>query len=235
MDKEKMVQRMFSSAAKRYDLNNSVLSFGIHHYWKRYAVEQTYVQQGNSVLDVCTGTADIAILLAKKVGASGHVDAVDLNREMLEVGRQKVKQAGLDKLITCTQGNAESLKFGNNKFDAITVGFGVRNVKHLEKAFTEMLRTAKPGGRVVCLEFTQPETRIFRYIYDFYSFTLLPAIGTVISRDKTGIYNYLPDSIRKFPPANKLRDLMLRVGFSKVEYEMLSGGIVAVHVGTKGK
>ncbi len=233
MDKEKMVQRMFSSAAKRYDLNNSVLSFGIHHYWKRHAVELTNAQEGNNVLDVCTGTADIAILLAKRVGSSGHVTAVDLNREMLEVGKKKVKQAGLEKVITCSQGNAESLKFGKNKFDTVTVGFGVRNVSHLEKAFSEMYRVTKPGGRVVCLEFTQPERPIFRYIYDFYSFKLLPAVGTIISRDKTGIYNYLPDSIRKFPTAVKLRELMLQVGFSSVEYEMLSGGIVAVHVGVK--
>lgn len=233
MDKEKMVQRMFSSAAKKYDINNTVLSLGIHHYWKRNAVEKTNAGQGNSVLDVCTGTADIAILLARKVGPAGHVTAVDLNREMLEVGKQKVSQGGLDKVIRCSLGNAEALRFAKNKFDAVTVGFGVRNVKNLEKAFSEMYRVTRPGGRVVCLEFTTPESRLVRYIYDFYSFTLLPVIGTVISKDKTGIYNYLPDSIRKFPPAEKLRALMLQVGFSKVDYEMLSGGIVAVHVGMK--
>jgi len=233
MDKEQMVQRMFSSAAKKYDINNTVLSFGQHHYWKRFTIEQAAVKEGDCVLDVCSGTADMAILLAKKTGPSGRVVASDLNPEMLRIGKSKVMEQGLDGIISCIIGNAESLQFADNMFDAVTVGFGVRNVTHLEKAFSEMFRVAKPGGRVVCLEFTQPESPFFRYIYDFYSFTLLPAIGTLISKDHTGIYEYLPDSIRKFPPAEDLRRLMLRVGFSNVFYNTLSGGIVAVHVGIK--
>lgn len=233
MDKEQMVQRMFSSAAKKYDINNTVLSFGQHHYWKRFTIEQAGVKEGDCVLDVCSGTADMAILLAKKTGPSGRVVASDLNPEMLRIGKSKVMEQGLDGTISCIIGNAESLQFADNMFDAVTVGFGVRNVTHLEKAFSEMFRVAKPGGRVVCLEFTQPESPFFRYIYDFYSFTLLPAIGTLISKDHTGIYEYLPDSIRKFPPAEDLRRLMLRVGFSNVFYNTLSGGIVAVHVGIK--
>jgi len=233
MDKEQMVQRMFSSAAKKYDINNTVLSFGQHHYWKRFTIEQAAVKEGDCVLDVCSGTADMAILLAKKTGPSGRVVASDLNPEMLRIGKSKVMEQGVDGIISCIIGNAESLQFADNMFDAVTVGFGVRNVTHLEKAFSEMFRVAKPGGRVVCLEFTQPESPFFRYIYDFYSFTLLPAIGTLISKDHTGIYEYLPDSIRKFPPAEDLRRLMLRVGFSNVFYNTLSGGIVAVHVGIK--
>ena len=233
MDKELLVQRMFSSAARRYDINNTVLSLGIHHYWKRYAINQTGAPEGSMVLDVCAGTADIAILLAKRVGASGHVTAVDLNPEMLEIGRIKVQKHGFGDIISCTLGNAESLQFGDNQFDATTVGFGVRNVANLEKAVSEMYRVTRPGGRVVCLEFTQPANRLVRYLYDFYSFTLLPAIGTIISGDRTGIYSYLPDSIRKFPLPEALRQLMLGVGFSKVYYVPLSGGIVAVHVGTK--
>lgn len=233
MDKEQIVQRMFSSAARRYDLNNTVLSLGLHHYWKRIAVDQTGIGRGNRVLDVCAGTADMAILLAKRVGPSGHVTAVDLNRDMLEIGKAKVLKYGLEGIISCTLGNAEALQFGDNEFDAATVGFGVRNVKNLERAFSEMQRVTRSGGRVVCLEFTQPASRIFRYLYDLYSFTLLPAIGTMISRDRTGIYNYLPDSIRKFPPAEELRQLMLGVGFSRVYYQFLSGGIVAVHTGIR--
>lgn len=233
MDKERIVQKMFSSAARRYDLNNTVLSLGLHHYWKRIAVDQTGVERGNRALDVCTGTADMAILLAKRVGPSGHVTAVDLNRDMLEIGKAKVLKYGLGDIISCTLGNAESLQFGDNKFDATMVGFGVRNVKDLERAFSEMQRVTRPGGRIVCLEFTQPASYIFRYLYDLYSFTLLPIIGTMISGDRTGIYNYLPDSIRKFPPAEELRQLMLGVGFSRVYYQFLSGGIVAVHTGIK--
>jgi len=233
MDKEKVVQQMFSSAARRYDLNNTVLSFGLHHYWKRVAVAETGARRGHNVLDVCAGTADIAILFAKRVGPSGHVTAVDLNPEMLEIGRRKVARYGLEDLVSCVLGNAESLQFGKDTFDATTVGFGVRNVKNLEKAFSEMHRVTKPGGRVVCLEFTHPRNRLFRYLYDLYSFTLLPAIGTLLSGDKTGIYAYLPDSIRKFPPAEDIRRLMLQAGFSRVYYRFLSGGIVAIHVGIK--
>ncbi len=233
MNKEQMVQRMFSSAAKKYDINNTVLSFGQHHSWKRFTIEQAGVKKGDCVLDVCSGTADIAILMAKKVGPSGSVVATDLNPEMLRIGKGKVRELGMEGIIRCVIGNAESMQFQDNKFDAVTVGFGVRNVTYLEKAFSEMLRVTKPGGRVVCLEFTQPASPFFKYIYDFYSFTLLPAIGTLISKDQTGIYQYIPDSIRKFPPAEELRRLMLRVGFSKVFYHTLSGGIVAVHVGVK--
>lgn len=233
MNKEQTVQRMFSSAAKKYDLNNSVLSLGRHHYWKRYAIDQTGAGRGGRVLDVCSGTADMAILLAKRVGPSGHVTAVDLNFEMLEVGKGKICREGLGDLVSCTLGNAESLQFGDNKFDATTVGFGVRNVTNLKNAFLEMHRVTRPGGRVVCLEFTQPANRLFRYIYDLYSFTLLPAVGTLISGDSTGIYKYLPDSIRKFPPGEELRQLMIGVGFSKASYTTLSGGVVAVHVGVK--
>lgn len=233
MDKDLMVQRMFSSAARRYDLNNTILSFGIHHHWKRYTVKQAAVHEGDRVLDVCTGTADMAILLAKQVGPSGEVTALDLNPDMLEVGKRKAQRRGLEDRIRCILGNAESLQFRDDRFDAATVGFGVRNVKNLEKAFAEMYRVTKPGGRVVCLEFTQPANPLIRHLYDFYSFTLLPAIGTVISGDRTGIYTYLPDSIRKFPPPEALRQLMLETGFSSVSYMALSGGIVAVHTGIK--
>ncbi len=233
MNKEQMVQRMFSSAAKKYDINNTVLSLGQHRYWKRFTIEQAGVKKGDCVLDVCSGTADMAILLAKKVGLTGSVTAADLNPEMLRIGKRKVQEEGLNGVISCVIGNAEALQFRDDRFDAVTVGFGVRNVTNIGNAFSEMLRVTKPGGRVVCLEFTQPASPFFRYIYDFYSFTLLPAIGTLISKDQTGIYQYLPDSIRKFPPAEDLRRRMLRVGFSEVFYHTLSGGIVAVHVGIK--
>lgn len=233
MDKETMVQKMFSSAARRYDLNNTVLSFGRHHYWKKYAIQQSCVKEGDIALDICTGTADMAILLCKHIGPGGHVMAVDLNPHMLEIGRRKVRKYGLSDRITCLIGNAEFLQFKDNTFSATTVGFGIRNVKNLEKALYEMMRVTKPGGRVVVLEFTHPVNPLFRRLYDFYSFTLLPVIGTIIARDRTGIYKYLPKSIRKFPPAESLKNIMLESGFSRVNYIFLSGGIVAVHVGIK--
>lgn len=228
-----MVQKMFSSAARRYDLNNTVLSFGRHYYWKKYAIGQSGVEEGNIALDVCTGTADMAILLGKKVGPTGHVMAVDLNPHMLILGRTKVKKHNLTDRITCILGNAESLQFKDNVFDAVTVGFGIRNVKNLEEALSEMLRVTRQGGRVVVLEFTHPVNPWFRKLYDLYSFTFLPVVGTLISGDKTGIYKYLPESIRRFPPAESLKNIMLRLGFKKVSYTFLSGGIVAVHIGIK--
>ncbi|MBI4744390.1 MAG: bifunctional demethylmenaquinone methyltransferase/2-methoxy-6-polyprenyl-1,4-benzoquinol methylase UbiE [Actinobacteria bacterium] len=232
-EKEERVKEMFSSAAKRYDLLNSVLSLGLHYSWKRFAVSKTELKEGDTALDVCSGTQDIAIYLTGKVGSKGKVVALDLNEEMLKVGDYKVEKNGLEKQITSVVGNAEDLKFPDNSFDAVTVGFGVRNVAHLEKALSEMRRVLKPGGRFVCLEFSKAQSRFFRKLYDFYSFTLLPNVGKILAKDRIGIYQYLPESIRAFPPQEELKKIMETVGFKDVKYFNLTDGIVAVHVGVK--
>ena len=232
-EKERTVQRMFSAIARWYDLNNTVLSLGLHHKWKREAVEMTQSKPGDRVLDLCAGTCDLAILQADRVGASGRVIACDLNAEMLEIGRQKVAQRGYDDRITCVLGNAESLQFEDKTFDALTVAFGLRNVTHLSMALAEMHRVLKPGGRAVCLEFSQPTNPAFRKTYDFYSFTLLPKIGTWIARDRTGVYQYLPDSIRHFPAQDRFAAMWRQTGFHGVRYVNRSGGIVALHIGVK--
>lgn len=231
--KERAVQQMFSSAARRYDLNNTVLSLGLHHGWKRIAVEAATISPGDQVIDLCSGTADLAILLAQKAGPTGRVIALDLNPEMLTLGREKVAASRWPDTIQSIVGNMEHLNFPDATFHAATVAFGVRNTSHKEVALREMARVLKPGGRGVCLEFSRPTSAALRWAYDLYSFTLLPCLGRFLSRDRTGIYTYLPESIRQFPTQEKLRQMMLDAGFSRVDYKNLAGGIVAIHVGVK--
>ncbi len=236
-EKEKMVQAMFSSIAGRYDLNNSLLSFGQHYRWKRQAVRQVNFKPEMKALDLCAGTADLAMLLARQNTSTpqdqetGQIYAVDLNAQMLEQGHQKIIQEKLASRITCLRGHAEQLQFKNKTFDLAMVAFGIRNVNHIPKAFEEICRVLKPGGRLICLEFSRPTSVFLRQLYHFYSFQLLPWVGTVVSGDKTGVYRYLPTSIRHFPDQETLRELMLGSGFQKVEYINLSGGIVAIHIG----
>ncbi len=232
-EKERAVQRMFSAIARWYDLNNTVLSFGLHHRWKREAVARTLAREGQTVLDLCSGTCDLALRLSDLVGPRGRVVACDLNAEMLAVGRSKVEKRGRADRITCVLGNAEALQFNDASFDALTVAFGIRNVTDIPKALAEMARVLKPGARAVCLEFSRPTTAILRKAYDSYSFALLPTIGTWIARDRTGVYQYLPDSIRHFPPQEEFARMWREAGFSRVEYANYSGGIVAIHVGVK--
>jgi len=228
-EKERTVQRMFSSIADSYDLNNTLLSFGLHHYWKRVAIQKASVKKGERVIDLCSGTGDIAIRLAHEVGEEGHVVALDLNREMLSYGEKKVNQKGLFNRVSLREGNIESLDFKEGEFSVATVGFGIRNVVHISKAFEEIFRILRPGGRMVCLEFSRPIYGFLRSLYHFYSFSLLPKLGEWVSKDHTGVYHYLPDSIRHFPDQEGLKALIQEVGFKNVEYTNLSGGIVAIH------
>jgi demethylmenaquinone methyltransferase/2-methoxy-6-polyprenyl-1,4-benzoquinol methylase len=246
-EKEKAVQGMFSSIARRYDLNNSLLSLGRHHAWKRKAVQLANIRQGMTILDLCTGTADLAILLAQaspphrppqikeseELASPPHIKimAVDLNEQMLYVGREKISEHGLSREIICLRGHAERLQFKDQTFDVVTVAFGIRNVDHIPKAFAEIYRVLKPEGRMICLEFTRPTSRLLRGLYDFYSFKILPFIGTAVSGDKTGVYEYLPASIRDFPDQESLKEIIQAAGFRKADYLNLTGGIVAIHRG----
>lgn len=231
-EKEQAVQEMFTAIAHRYDLNNSLLSLGLHHSWKRRAVKMSGAATGDIVLDLCTGTGDLAVLLARRVGPQGRVIGLDLNERMLEFGRRKIEKLGFSN-ITLLAGNAESLQFCDRTFQAATVAFGIRNVTDIRTALREIYRVLKPGGRAVCLEFSRPVIGPLRKLYDFYSFTILPRIGRLISHDQTGVYNYLPASIRAFPDQERFKELFLEAGFSPVTYRDLTGGIVAIHVGMK--
>jgi len=231
--REQAVQRMFTAIARFYDLNNSLLSFGLHHYWKRAAMAKVPATHGGRALDLGAGTGDLAFLLDQRMGRSGQVLAVDLNAAMLQVGWKKIQGQHLADRISCLQMNAENLTFQSDSFDTVTAGFCIRNVGNLMQTFREILRVLKPGGRFVCLEFSRPVPAWLRALYNWYSFRLLPFIGTLVARDKTGVYEYLPASIRTFPEQRRLSDLLRTAGFHHVEYQNLSGGIVAIHVAMK--
>ncbi len=236
-EKETVVQRMFTSAADAYDINNTVLSFGMHHLWKRLTISLLDVKEGNVVVDLCGGTADLSLLAARKSGLTGSVLTLDLNYAMLKVGHEKLKEPGGQAFsrapVNVLQCNAECLSLKDNSVDRLVVGFGLRNVSHLDVALSEIYRVLKPGGRFACLEFSTPVNSAWRQLYRFYSFFLLPWIGKVISGDRTGIYEYLPASIARFPDQETFRSIILDAGFGKVSYRNLSGGIVAIHMGVK--
>ncbi len=228
--KEQAVQKMFSSIASYYDLNNTLLSFGLHYLWKRTAVRLANLRPGERVVDLGAGTADLSILAANPLGHSGLVVAADLNEPMLRIGRKKLS---LFPQSACLLANAERLPLKDRSVDAVLTGFCLRNVADLEKTLSEIVRVLKPGGRMVCLEFSRPTTKWLRALYDFYSFQVLPAIGTSVSKDRTGVYQYLPDSIRKFPDQEAFLQKMKKIGFREVSFLNRTGGIVAIHTGKK--
>lgn len=231
--REQAVQRMFTAIAGVYDLNNTLLSFGLHYRWKKIAASLiTPVDQGMA-LDVGAGTADLALLVEPRMGPKGRVIASDLNHAMLSEGLKKVADKGLADKIICLQASAEHLGFADNTFDAVTTGFCMRNVGDLPQAVSEIRRIIKPGGRFICLEFSRPVFGWLRTLYDWYSFTLLPWIGTKVARDSTGVYEYLPASIRTFPDQERLCQILRAAGFQQVEYRNLTGGIVAIHIAVK--
>ncbi len=225
--KQEAVQRMFTAIARRYDLNNTILSFGLHHFWKRAAVCWAQIRAGEKIADIGAGTLDLSLLAAKRAGTDGAVIALDLNEAMLKRGRSK------GGAISLLLGNAEALPLKEGSIDAALTGFCIRNLADPRQGFEEILRILKPGGRVVCLDFSRPTRAWLRRIYDLYSFTLLPRIGRAIARDSTGVYHYLPDSIRRFPDQERLAEMMRASGFHQVEYRNLSGGIVALHRGVR--
>ena len=231
--REQAVQGMFTAIAGVYDLNNTLLSFGLHHRWKHVAASYIPSLTGGRAIDIGAGTADLALLIEPRMGANGQVIASDLNHAMLVEGLKKIAKRGLTKRISCLRANAEQLGFDDGTFDAVTTGFCMRNVGNLMQACTEIRRVLKPGGRFVCLEFSRPVHSWLRATYDWYSFRLLPWIGTKVAKDHTGVYEYLPASIRSFPDQVRFSELLRETGFSHVEYHNLTGGIVAIHVATK--
>lgn len=223
------VRAMFGDIAGRYDLMNTVMTAGMHHRWRRLGVEAAGLSPGDSALDVCCGTGDFALALSDAVGPQGRVTGVDFSRRMLEVARRKAEREGRDVLIQW--GDATALEFPDNAFDAATVGFGIRNIPDIGRAFAEMARVVRPGGRVVCLEITQPQRQPFKGFYSFWFDRLVPVAGKVASRGG-GAYSYLPSSVKRFPPAPRLAGMMQEAGMAGVTYRLLAGGIIALHVGT---
>ncbi len=228
-EKQRRVAHVFDSVAGKYDLMNDVLSFGVHHLWKRFTLKLCGLRPGHQVLDLAGGTGDLAIKQSQLVGEGGQVFLGDINAAMLEQGRNRVIDRGLIGRIKAIQCNAEILPFTDNSLDCITIAFGLRNVTDKAKALASMQRVLKPGGRLCVLEFSKPIFEPLEKAYDFYSFKILPRLGELIAKDRDS-YQYLAESIRMHPDQDTLKQMMLdEAGFDEVDIYNLSGGIVALH------
>jgi demethylmenaquinone methyltransferase/2-methoxy-6-polyprenyl-1,4-benzoquinol methylase len=228
-EKAQKVGEVFHSVARKYDLMNDVMSFGMHRGWKRFAVEVSGVSKGDRVLDIAGGSGDLSRLFVKKVGASGEVILTDINASMLAVGRDRLIDDGVT--VPALQCDAEKLPFPDQHFDCVIVAFGLRNMTHKETALAEMQRVLKVGGRLLVLEFSQI-WKPLAPVYDAYSFKLLPLMGKIFAKDADS-YQYLAESIRMHPDQETLKQMMLDVGFTKVDYYNLAAGAVALHKGWK--
>lgn len=224
-EKAKKVGEVFHSVARKYDLMNDVMSFGMHRGWKRFAVEISGVSEGDRVLDIAGGSGDLSRLFAKKVGGNGEVVLTDINASMLAVGRDRLIDDGVT--VPALQCDAEKLPFPDQYFDCVIVAFGLRNMTHKDKALAEMQRVLKVGGRLLVLEFSQIWQPLAP-IYDAYSFKLLPLMGKLFARDADS-YQYLAESIRMHPDQETLKQMLFDAGFAKVDYYNLAAGAVALH------
>ncbi|MBI2873835.1 MAG: bifunctional demethylmenaquinone methyltransferase/2-methoxy-6-polyprenyl-1,4-benzoquinol methylase UbiE [Firmicutes bacterium] len=231
-DKEGYVRRMFASIAGRYDLMNNILSFRQDDRWRRLTAARSGLQRGGSAVDVCTGTGELARVLADAVGPGGKVVGLDFCREMLDVAEKKFSKPPYDGICSFVEGNALGLPFPDSSFDAATTGFALRNVTSVEQALAEMARVVRPGGRVLSLELSKPVWPLFKTVYYLYFYHLVPLLGT-IGQGRMGPYRYLPNSLTRFPDQETLAGIMRRVGLRDVHYHNLCGGIVALHIGTK--
>ena len=231
-EKQEKVAEVFGSVADNYDVMNDLMSFGIHRWWKRFAIELARVKPGYCVLDLAGGSGDLAILLAQAVAPTGQVFLADINANMLNVGRDRLVNSGWVKSLYYVQANAESLPFADNYFDCITMGFGLRNVTNKAVALSAMYRVCRPGGKVMILEFSAPVLPGLQSIYDWYSFQVLPKIGRWVAEDEAA-YRYLAESIRMHPTQEELKTMIENAGFSDCRYYNLSGGIVALHIAYK--
>jgi len=226
-DKAAYVRNAFSAITDTYDLFNTLLSFNLDKYWRKFAASETGLKRGEIALDVATGTGKLAIELTRKARERGKVIGIDFCGRMLHKARSRKKNI---ELVLAT---SERLPFPDNTFDCATIGFALRNVTDIEKTLQEMARVIKPGKKVVCLEFAQPPHQLFQKIYRFCLFTILPFIGGLMSRQKE-VYAYLPRSIVEFPAPEEVKQLIEGVGLKDVQFHSLTWGIVTVHVGTKG-
>lgn len=230
-EKAKLVDKVFSSVATKYDLMNDLMSLGIHRIWKKIAVQHCGLHTDQIVLDLAGGTGDLTAAFRKEVGSGGKVILADINAAMLDAGREKLLNHGVVG-IEYVQLNAENLPFPDNHFDCVAIGFGLRNVTQKEVALAQMFRVLKPGGRVVILEFSKPIFDPMQKAYDLYSFNVLPMLGKLVAQDSES-YRYLAESIRMHPDQETLKGMLEAVGFENCSYLNLTGGICAIHKGFK--
>ena len=231
-EKTRRVGEVFTSVAKKYDIMNDAMSFGMHRGWKDKFVKRVKPQPGESILDMAGGTGDIAFRMADR---GANITVADINQDMLDVGAERAMERDEDEdsgslVFTCQ--NAEEVAFASNSFDAYTIVFGIRNVTYKDKALAEAYRVLKPGGRFFCMEFSTTEWSGFREIYDLYSDQLLPRMGQAIAGDADS-YRYLVESIRKFPKMAEFQAMIRAAGFVNTKVEPILGGAVAIHSGWK--
>ena len=223
------VRGMFDRIAGVYDLMNSAMTAGLHHQWRERAVDRAQVGPGSDALDVCCGTGDLALELRRRIGPDGRVVGSDFSEPMLELARRKSGDEGLP--VEFGWADALDLPYGDGSFDAVTVGFGARNLADLEKGLSEMGRVLRPGGRLVILEITRPEREPLSSFYSLWFDRVVPVIGTFAG--DSDAYNYLPNSVRTFPAPEKLAAMMEAAGFTEIRWLLLAGGIIAIHSATK--
>lgn len=226
------VAGMFSCIGSRYDLLNHVLSLGLDIRWRKRVARETGKNNCRRILDVCTGTGDMALELCRFWRGEAHIEGIDFSRDLLERARKKSRESNLGHAVTFLEGNAEMLPYDDEMFDAITITFGLRNITNRLKALKEFYRVAKSGACFVCLEFSRPQNPIFSAVYSFYLMKVVPRVSQLLGSDPAA-YRYLGDTIKDFPLPPELADQIASAGWRNVSYEILSGGIVAVHKGMK--
>ena len=232
-NKQTLVNSVFHSVAARYDLMNDLMSGGLHRVWKDIMVTTLNPPKGDhpfALLDVAGGTGDIALRAAKAAGSGFRATVCDINVDMLRVGRERAAKAHLDDRLAFVEGNAEALSFPDRTFDGYTIAFGIRNVPRIDRALAETFRVLRPGGRFLCLEFSTVDVPGLDRLYDLFSFRVIPELGRAVTGDAEA-YRYLVESIRKFPKPNAFADMIRTAGFARVNWQTLSGGIVALHSG----
>ncbi len=230
MAKKEMVQNMFNNIAPKYDLLNHLLSAGIDKGWRRKVCRALAAGHPETILDVATGTGDLAIELAKLPNT--RIIGIDIAEDMLKIGRKKIEKKGLTQRITLEPGDSENIRFADNTFDAITVAFGVRNYENLEKGLREMYRVLKPGKKTAILEFSKPAAFPMKNLYQFYFNHILPAIGRMVSKDPMA-YTYLPESVARFPEKNAFLEVLKKTGFKNPTQKRLTFGIATLYVAEK--
>jgi demethylmenaquinone methyltransferase/2-methoxy-6-polyprenyl-1,4-benzoquinol methylase len=230
--KQALVNDVFHSVARRYDLMNDLMSLGLHRAWKDALVTAVNPSRTTpfSALDIAGGTGDIAFRIIEAGGAQTRVTVCDINPDMLEVGRERASIYGGDAVVTFAEANAEALPFADASFDAATIAFGIRNVPRIERALAETFRVLKIGGKFVCLEFSSVDVPALDRLYDFYSFNVIPALGQIVAGDAES-YRYLVESIRRFPKPQVFAAMLRAAGFARVSFQAMSGGIVTLHSG----
>ncbi|MBS1734223.1 MAG: bifunctional demethylmenaquinone methyltransferase/2-methoxy-6-polyprenyl-1,4-benzoquinol methylase UbiE [Bacteroidetes bacterium] len=231
LSKKQQVAGMFNDISARYDFLNRFLSAGIDVRWRRKAINHLSEINPKIILDVATGTADVAIM-ASRLLKPERIVGIDISEGMLEIGRKKVNSQGLSSTIELLKGDSEAINFADNSFDAITVAFGVRNFQHLEKGLEEIKRVLKPGGKLVVLEFSKPTLPIVRSVYNFYMKTVTPNMGKLFSKNRHA-YEYLDESIKKFPEGKNFTAILDKLGYRHTYYKPLSLGICSIYCGSK--